>query len=408
VFLAKTYTQKRVAGSLAPPQLAAVSTFDVKDELAGLISTVRLQIPASNCDTAAISEVGDEVVDMGVTFHPIEGCDDDQCKYAYAAWLRAYHDVGIILKMLEHIDSQPADEHPLYWREPWADEDGNKLEDTSLEYYFGDFGPDRFKVIRSAYKRLWQIMKEPEDLEWNWKFACEQGTETSCSSVADVAAFHGPKGHIGLCPNRFFSQAALDSDEFKRQTSEQVRLLVHEALHYTKVTWVDGSSKWIEDEHKHKHGADCASVQRKVDDRKWCQVLHLAVYSGPYPDSESYCENVIPTDSGGCNGCSGCSVGNDCSHHDIATINNDTYGYATTEIGKGLRIEGAHHWPSSQYPSSTDGSCVSEVPNPGVGFVDPLDTCVYGAGSMSCAGGGNGPPLTAIDLGTEIDCEPQT
>lgn len=405
VFLVKTYTQTRVAGSLAPPQLATVSTFDVKDELAGLVSVVQLQVPANNCDTAAISEVGDEVVDMGVTFHPIQGCNDDQCKHVYAAWLRAYHDVGIIQKMLGHIENQPADHQPIFWREPWADQDGNTLKGTSLEYYFGDFAPHRLTTILAAYNRLWGIMKDAGDPSWDWKFACEEETPTKCSASNNVAAFHGPRGHVGLCADRFFSQEAEDSDLFKRQAFQHVRLLVHEALHFTPVP-VNGTPTWVDDTHKHRHGTGCASVLRKVDDRKWCQVLHLAVYPGPYPDGYAYCEAQIPTGSDGCNGCSGCSAGIDCSHHDIATHNNDTYGFATAKIGKGLRLEGAHHWPSSQYPSSPDGSCMTETPNPGSSWGDPLDICSYAEGTLQCTGGGNSPSLSASAVNVAIDCGP--
>ena len=400
MFLVKTYTQKRQMEHAERPVLDAVSSWEIKDDSPGLISVDKFEVSVDNCDTAAIEEVGDEVVDTSVTFHPITNCSEDQCKQAYTAWLRAYHDVNIILQMIEHIDNQPSDDlRAAYWREPFADENGTKLPDTSLEYYFGEFEQDRFRVVRDAYRHLRKIMTYPEEFAVEWKFGCEPSTSGSCAAAGDVAAFHDPQGYVGLCSGRFFSETEGDSAQLERRASERVRLLVHESLHWIKVSWVNGAPKWIDDTHKHRHGEACDQVVQKVDDRKWCQVLHLATYPGPFPDGEAYCAGQIISDDQGCKGCGGSSAGDDCSHHDIATINNDTYGYATAEIGAGLRRQGAHHWPSAQYSASANDDCVDVVPNP----LPTIDTCFYSIGSLDCADA----TIAVSNIGSmDIDCPP--
>lgn len=380
VFLVKTYTQKRQMEQAERPVLDAVSSWEVKDEFPELISVQKFEVLVDNCDTAAIEEVGDEVVDTSVAFHPIDGCSKKKCEEIFVAWLRAHHDVQIILKMLDHIEARDTDEErAVYWREPWADQAGNQLADTSFEYYFGEFDLERFKVIRDAYERLRTVMTDPGQLE----FECTEGTSLDCTNGTNVAAFHkrlfvgGPAGHVGFCPP-FFSHPDDEPFVVERKPIERVRLSVHEALHFTKVLWVNGQGRWIDDEHEHKHGENCDQVTLNVDDRNWCNVLHLAVYPGSFPDSEEHCVDQL---SQGCS-CGGSSVGDDdCAHHDTATINNDTYGFATAEIGAGLRREGAHHWPSVQYSSSSNDDCLGEVTNP----LPTIDTCFYSAGSLDCA-----------------------
>jgi hypothetical protein len=358
--LVKTYRQERVAGSFGEVRLEAVSSFDLRDMDSGAQVSVSLQVPGpQSCVAAGIGLTANEVPDWSPS-PPLQliDCPANDCANAYAGWMRAYHDVGVVLEMLELIAYQSESERPTYWDSPWVDAQGAEVLETSLEHWFGEYSSDRFDAIWSAYEKAFKLMQTPG--AWTlpadtWTLTCRDSNYGNCVSTSNRYAYHQFRGKINLC-----------GDDFTGLTNRfgKSRILVHEALHFM---WIPYKAGWVEirDEHVHRGGPSC-NRRGKFLGYDRCGVLHLA----DFPDDGQCWRH---DGDSGCGACSG-SGGGACNHRELALQNNDTYGFASASIGKALRVGESQKWPS---PSAVPGTLGAACPVPSITALDPVATCVY-------------------------------
>jgi hypothetical protein len=375
--LVKTYSQPRVQGTFGPVHLDAVSVFDLRNMYDGALGSVSLQAPdEETCMSQAFAATVGELPDW--TPAPpldVKECELDDCANAYAGWMRAYHDVGVVLQMLEHIANQNEDQRAFYWNQLWADEDGNEVPNTSLGYWFGDYADYRFEGILSVYQKIYEVMQTPK--LWTlpagvWTLTCKPTLYGDCVAPdgKENTAYHQYRGKVSLCGERFRN---LDN------RFEKPRVLVHEAFHFK---WIPLKGEWIEirDRHFHESGAPCTRRPKgRISDYGRCEVLHLARFPADVwvfnkkTDMLERCGSREERTSG----CAACSqeAGGACNHRDLAAQNNDTYGFATATIGKALRLGSSYQWPPpDSVPEAPNATCPTDLAAP---VLDPIETCVY-------------------------------
>ncbi|MDF2695700.1 MAG: hypothetical protein K0S65_4083, partial [Labilithrix sp.] len=180
------------------------------------------------------------------------------------------------------------------------------------------------------------------------------------------SAHHAVVGFVNFC-EKFFTQ---------RDEWQQGRLMAHEVLHHTVLTWKNGAlGRWstIRDIHYHGHGVGCgidpiATPQYGAD-----RIEHLATY-----------EN---------------KNGNDCSHLDINLRNTDTYACFVQTIGDAVLSRRMMRWPAAWLPKEEDGTnnppegCNGgswDPPPPGDGFQDPTSGCQKQNFELVCPSSGGG------------------
>jgi hypothetical protein len=396
-FLVKTFSQPLTQASPGPARIKAVSVFDVKDDGTGAVLTESLQVPddeTSACFANALDSAAN-ITGSVVVVPPlrVDDCSSQYCADLYTHWMHGYHDAGIVLRMLEHLDTKDEDERRLLWNQPWGDEEGDEVKDTSLAFYFGKYAEHRFDGILSTYRRLHKRMKTPGT--WTlpngtWTLTCVEGSQGEC--IGDTKAYHKYRGDIHICVSAF---SAFSESDFYDPDRDGPSTMVHEALHFM---WVPLKAQWrvMKDRHKHKHGPECNRIFRQVPGYEWCNVRHLATY----PAVDPICED---DEGSGCSGCSGCVTGDDCNHPELAARNNDTYALVTAEIGSELRKGVSHHWPSLGEGLSLPESSNCTVTDWSAElFADPLEACSYveDGGTLDC-----GPPEDPSEAGYVLVCE---
>ena len=355
-FLLKSYELTRAPGAPATVRLMGVAVLKVRDPLAGAVVTQAMDTALSSgqdCDADTFVATPDLPSDMDIPVPQISSCDPDECKLVNAAWWRAYHDVEVVLQMLQQFPWHSEEEQEKIWGQNWVDANGAPVEETSLEYWFGPFQQRRLEAITYAYSHLFNELQDPKQ----WMLTCRGAEEGKCDSSMSPppAAYHMPQGSIGVCTDVLFAPPASPVAE---ATSEfnHVRIMVHEALHWDSVPLKGYSmtSEMVvfEDEHRHKHGPNCGQLTR-VSDTGYRKVRHLARYPMPaFVDEEE--------DSGcsGCSGCNGCTACGPCAHGDIAAVNPDTYALAAASIGSGIRLHGAVEWPVLELSTDAGVDCL--------------------------------------------------
>lgn len=196
------------------------------------------------------------------------------------------------------------------------------------------------------------------------------------------SAHHAVIGRVNFC-ERFFTE---------KSPWQQGRLMSHEVLHHTFLTWKNtvGRLDPIQDTHYHGHGVGCGLTPATTPQYGTDRIEHLATYAN--------------------------KNGNDCSHRDINFRNNDTYAYFVRTIGDAVLTRTMTRWPAAWPAKEHSGTnnppegCSGgswDPPPPGGDWQDPTSGCQKQGGELVCpsSGGGSfgGVPKQLQDLA--IECE---
>lgn len=314
---------------------------------------------------------------MTVATPEVRDCAIDRCVSVRRSWLTANHDVMRAYQMLEVMGESTPEEREYLWSEPGvgpADPVTKQrfpVANTSLEHWFGAYAQYRFDAVRQAIGKLRNTLRTGEHRTSGAtvKLICPVYSENpgSICFSKKPSAFHAIPGYVNFC-DRFFTSKS----EWQRG-----RLMSHELLHHTLLTWNDTTPRatYVKDIHYHGHGLGCGMSPGTVAHYGTERIEHLATYVN--------------------------QNGNQCSHRDKAFRNNDTYAYFVRTIGDSLLTGTMRRWPARWPPVADDNGannppegCNSghqPPPPPGDDVYDPANDCVKQNFEWSCPStGGNG------------------
>ncbi len=394
VSVVATYQATVDAAGNASVGLAAISAVQVGQS--GVLPVTPLDVvgwiaPSANhhdCVADAWVEAG-EVAGLAVQFPKLKACDYDQCVAVRAAWIRAWHDIGRLVEMVDFLDGLDGELRAWAWSQPGVAPDGHTLgADTSLAFYFGSYTPHRFDAIRWALHRLRDRFHQRKVQAIALSLRCTPLPGDLCET-ANPGANHAVVGRIVMC-DRWFDELGPE---------DRARNLVHEMAHHMYVPLTYDTkppvtlSVAVMDTHTHHHGSGCAKLKSRKD-YGLDNVRHLATYLN--------------------------SKGKGCWHRNLALRNNDTYGFAVHAIGAAVRLGIMQRWPASLYPPdwmpggpanvpSCQGAVWTPPPPQGWGGYDPLGGCHKEGTELVCpppAGGSGGGVLGPVEISALCPTQP--
>ena len=335
---------------------------------------------------------------MTVVNPEVRGCNIDQCVKVRRAWLVAQHDLMRAYQMLEFIGESPEEERAFLWSQrgvgldPVTKQPKMLGPETSAEHWFGPYARYRFDAIRQGVRKLYTSFREGKHYSSGAtiKLICPQYDDNpgNICFTKKPSAHHAVAGFVNFC-DRFFTE---------KDAWQEGRLMSHEVLHHTWVTWKNtiGRLDPIQDTHYHGHGPGCGLSPITSPQYGPDRIEHLATYTN--------------------------GNGNDCRHRDINFRNNDTYAYFVRTIGNAVLTRAMTSWPAEPPPKQQSGGGTNNPPEgcnggewnpppPGGDWQDPSSGCQKQGGELVCpsgsGGGGSfgGVPKQLQDL--KIECPPE-